>query len=98
MEGVNNIIKIINSKTKNECDRIIAEAEEFKKQRLEKARNRARKSLRRLQEELSAKLMQKLPSTTLVPSARLTALSSTQLTVQALTLRARTSPTPVVAG
>ncbi len=42
MEGVTNIIKIINTKTKDECDRIIAEAEEFKKQRLEKARKRAK--------------------------------------------------------
>jgi vacuolar-type H+-ATPase subunit E/Vma4 len=42
MEGVNNIIKIIKSKTKAKCDRIIAEAEEFKKQRLEKAKQRAK--------------------------------------------------------
>jgi V/A-type H+-transporting ATPase subunit E len=42
MEGVNNIIKIINSKTKTKCERIIAEAEEFKKQRLEKAKERAK--------------------------------------------------------
>ena len=42
MEGVNNIIKIINSKTKAECDRIIAEAEDFKKQRIEKAKARAK--------------------------------------------------------
>jgi len=42
MDGVNNIIKIINSKTKAECDKTIREAEEFKKQRLEKAKERAK--------------------------------------------------------
>ena len=42
MEGVNNIIEIIKSKTKAECDKIIAEAEEFKKQRLEKAKESAK--------------------------------------------------------
>ncbi|MFX0055629.1 MAG: V-type ATP synthase subunit E [Promethearchaeota archaeon] len=42
MEGVSNIIRIINSKTKDECDRIITEAEKFKKERLEKARKRAK--------------------------------------------------------
>jgi V/A-type H+-transporting ATPase subunit E len=42
MEGVNNIIEIIKSKTKAECERIIAEAEDFKKQRLEKAKERAK--------------------------------------------------------
>ena len=42
MGGVNNIIKIIKSKTEAECDRIIAEAEDFKKQRIEKAKERAK--------------------------------------------------------
>jgi vacuolar-type H+-ATPase subunit E/Vma4 len=42
MTGVNNIIKIIKSKTDAECDRIIAEAEDFKKQRIEKAKERAK--------------------------------------------------------
>ncbi|MHA2140427.1 MAG: V-type ATP synthase subunit E [Candidatus Thorarchaeota archaeon] len=42
MEGVTNIIEIIKAKTKEECDKVIAEAEEFKKQRLEKAKERAR--------------------------------------------------------
>ncbi len=42
MEGVNNIIQIINSKTKEECDKIIAEAEDFKKHRLAKAKDRAK--------------------------------------------------------
>ncbi|MFW9889243.1 MAG: V-type ATP synthase subunit E [Candidatus Thorarchaeota archaeon] len=41
MEGVNNIIKIIKSKTEAECGRIIAEAEDFKKQRIKKAKERA---------------------------------------------------------
>ena len=42
MEGVNNIIQIINSKTKEECDKIIDEAEDFKKHRLAKAKDRAK--------------------------------------------------------
>ena len=42
MEGVNNIIKIIESKTKAECDRIVSEAEDFKKQRLENAKKQAK--------------------------------------------------------
>ncbi|MHA1926648.1 MAG: V-type ATP synthase subunit E [Candidatus Thorarchaeota archaeon] len=42
MEGVNNIIEIIKSKTTAECDIIIAEAEDFKKQRLEKAKESAK--------------------------------------------------------
>ncbi|MFX1439706.1 MAG: V-type ATP synthase subunit E [Promethearchaeota archaeon] len=42
MEGVNNIIKIIKSKTEAECDRIITEAEDFKKQRIERAKDRAK--------------------------------------------------------
>ncbi|MFX1262542.1 MAG: V-type ATP synthase subunit E [Promethearchaeota archaeon] len=42
MEGVNNIIKIIKSKTEAECDRIITEAEDFKKQRIERAKERAK--------------------------------------------------------
>ncbi|MFW9845211.1 MAG: V-type ATP synthase subunit E [Candidatus Thorarchaeota archaeon] len=42
MSGVDNIIDIINSKTKEECAKIIAEAEEYKAQRLENAKKRAK--------------------------------------------------------
>jgi V/A-type H+-transporting ATPase subunit E len=42
MEGVNNIIKIIKSKTEAECDRIITEAEGLKKERIKRAEERAK--------------------------------------------------------